>query len=581
MPERLEELEQRTAELSAGLREVERRLDALERGARAPAPRRASVPGAAVEAAGRPSASAGDVPSAASTVTFVGRTLLVLAGGFVLRALTDSEKLAAPLGVGLGLVYAGTWILLADLAGRRGAKWSAAFHGASAAMLGFPLVFEATFRLRLLTPSSAAVLLAGLTGVALVVAARRRLQGLAWLVSLAGTATAMSLALAPLEGRALLPTLYVVLLGIATLWLGYLLDWYALRWPIAIAADLLVAIMALRAVSSTAAEGPRIAAIAQAGLLLLYLGSVAIRTVGLGRKVIVFEGVQTALAIAVGLGGAGFVASSSGGGATIFGVVSLVAGAAAYLVAFEFVERRQKGPANFRFYTTVALVLVLAGSALVLSDGALGVSWAVLGVSFATFAYRRGRGTCASHAAAYCVAATWVSGSLGHALESGLASPAIAWTPATVFEVLAVLAAAAAAWLCSAGPVRRLWYERIPQLLLIAVLVFGASGLAVGWLVPILAGTPPAANAGTVATIRTAVWVIGALWLTWLARRDAWIEAGWLTYPALAAVGVKILLEDLQRSRPATLFLAFALYGAALILVARGRRSHDGSTPAV
>jgi len=55
------------------------------------------------------------------------------------------------------------------------------------------------------------------------------------------------------------------------------------------------------------------------------------------------------------------------------------------------------------------------------------------------------------------------------------------------------------------------------------------------------------------------------------AFREAWREAGWLVYPALAATGLKILLEDLPRGRPATLFLAFALYGAALIAVARAR----------
>lgn len=579
MTDRLLELETKVAELSAGLREAQDRLAALERGgARAPAARRAAGPGPGTAAATPPPAT---VPSAASTVTFVGRTLLVLAGAFVLRALTDSQTLAAPLGIALGLAYAGTWVVLADLAGRGGAKWSAGFHGASAAMIGFPLLFEATFRFRLLSPSAAAVLLAGLTAVALAVAARRNLQGLAWLVSLAGTATAVSLALAPLEGRALLPTLFVVLLGVATLWLGYLLDWYALRWPVAIAADLLVGVMALRAVSATTAEGPGIAAIAQAALLLLYLGSIAARTIFLGRKVIAFEVVQTAIAIGVGLGGAGFVASHSGGGAAAFGIVSIVAGAAAYFVAFELVERRQKGPANFWFYTTAAIVLLLAGTALVLPERALGITWAVLGVAFAGLARRRGRKTLAVHAAAYGAAAATVSGTLTHAFEAAFASPAQPWTSATPAEVLVAVAGGVTAWLCAGGPARRAWFERIPQLALVGAVACGASGLVVGWLVPPLAGLPPGANAGTVATIRTAVWVGGALWLTWLGRRDAWIEAGWLTYPALAAIGLKILVEDLPRSRPATLFLAFALYGAALILVARGRRTREGPTTAV
>jgi predicted tellurium resistance membrane protein TerC len=49
------------------------------------------------------------------------------------------------------------------------------------------------------------------------------------------------------------------------------------------------------------------------------------------------------------------------------------------------------------------------------------------------------------------------------------------------------------------------------------------------------------------------------------------VEAGWLAYPVLGFTGLKMLLEDLPRGRPATLILAFAFYGLALILVPRIR----------
>lgn len=42
---------------------------------------------------------------------------------------------------------------------------------------------------------------------------------------------------------------------------------------------------------------------------------------------------------------------------------------------------------------------------------------------------------------------------------------------------------------------------------------------------------------------------------------------------------VKLLVEDLQTGRPATLFVSFALYGSALILAPRpARRKEPGGT---
>lgn len=581
MTDRVAELEAKVAELSEALRGLDARLVAVEHGtARAGAARRAAAADAAREAAAAASAPLGDVPSASSAVAFVGRTLLVLAGGFVLRALTDSGMLPPAVGVGLGLAYAGTWIAIADLAGRKGAGWSACFHGISATLIGFPLLFEATFRFRLLGPGAAAVMLGALTAVALGVAARRRLPGLAWLVSLAGVATAASLALAPLDGRATLPALYLVLLGGATLWLGYILDWRGPRWPIAFAADLVVAIVTLRAVAGGAVEGPGSAFVVQAALMLVYLASIATRTLLLGRSVVSFEVVQTAAALAVGLGGAAYVAARSGGGAGAFGIVSLAAGLAAYGVAFAFVERRQKGAANFTFYTSVAAVLVLAGTALVLPPDALALTWVAFGLVAAAFARRQKRQTLAVHAAVYGVAAAIASGLLAHAFETAFAAPSAAWTPATLPSVLVLAAFAATAWLAAGATPRSRPVERVPQLVAVAALACAAAGVVVGWLAPPLAGIGGDASAGTVATIRTAVWVAGALVLSWAGRRREWAEAGWLAYPALAAIALKILLEDLQRSRPATLFLAFALYGGALILVARGRhRARGGATP--
>jgi len=566
LTDRPSDLEAKVAELTDALRRVEQRVAALERARPATVRRVVAAPQAEVEeAAGGPS-ELGDVTR---WLSLAGRTLLVLAGAFVLRALTDSGKVPAWLGVGMGFAYAGIWIAMADRAGTRGQSSSAGFHGLAAVMIGFPLLFEATSKFRLLPAPVATAVLAAFTAVALGVAARRRLQALAWLVSLGGIPTA--LALMAVGGRLAPPALYLVLLGVATLWLGYVRDWVFVRWPVALVTDLVVVFMALRVVRPGSIEGPGSAFLVQFALMALYLGSIAARTLLLQRDVVVFELVQTAAAILVGLGGASWVASSSGMGAGGFGAASLALGLATYAVAFAFVERRQKGRANFYFYSSVAIVFVLAGTGLVLPARALPLVWAALAVASCAVARRQGRRTLGAHGAIYAVAAAIAGDLLGHALETTVGSPLVPWTPAPFGSLLVIAALGATAWL-RGGTARATTLERGLQVALLGTLAIASAGVAIGWLVPIFAGAPgPEAGLGAVATVRTAVLVVGVLLLAWLGRFDAWREAGWLAYPALAATGLKVLVEDLPRSRPATLFLTLALCGAALILVPRLR----------
>ena len=66
---------------------------------------------------------------------------------------------------------------------------------------------------------------------------------------------------------------------------------------------------------------------------------------------------------------------------------------------------------------------------------------------------------------------------------------------------------------------------------------------------------------------------LAAVALARLGRHDRFVELRWLLYPLLIGGGLKLLVEDLPHSRPATLFIALALYGGALILAPRLARS--------
>lgn len=574
MSDRTAELEGRFAELTDAMRRLEGRVAALEGGAAAKsgeAAREAALAAAVAESARqRPAREA----ALTTVLSLVGRTLLVLAGAFVLRALSDSGRLPLAVGAGLGLLYAGVWIALADRAGRRGLPLSAGFHGASAVLIGFPLLFEATTRFQLLSPAVATFLLALLTGVALGVAAWRGLSGLAWAIGLGGAATAVALMV--VGGRFLAPAVYLVLLGVAALWIGYTRDWFGLRWPLALAADLALVAVAMRAVAPTVVEGPRVAFLLQALLIAAYLGSIAARTLLLGRDVVPFEIAQTAAALVVGLGGATYVAVRTGMGSAGFGAAAVLLGIAAYAVAFAFVERRQQGRANFYFYGTAGILLLLVGSALALPTAASGVAWGALAVAAVSAARWKGRRSLAAHGIAYALAASFGSGLVTHAVRALRDPPGGPWDslPIAALPVLACVIACAA--IAAGDGERTTPVSQGPQLLLDGVAAFSAAGVLIGWIAPaVSARLGPEAAAGAVAAVRTGVLVGGVLLLAWGGRRAAWREAGWLAYPVLVAIALKIMMEDLPRSRPATLLFSFGLYGLALILVPRlrGRRA--------
>ena len=559
-------LEARLADLADVVARLESRVAALERAG--PQARRSAAQAAldrsAVPSRSREGGGAFDAAQATRVLSLGGRSLLVLAGAFVLRAVTDAGSIPAWLGVGLGFVYAGAWMVMADRAGKAGQTLSAAFHAVSVVIIGFPLLYEGATRFKLFPPSGAAAVLTALTAAALLLATRRSLPSLAWVVSLGGMVTALFL-MQKAGGNLVPGALYLVLLGVGTLWIGYVRDWTGLRWPAALVADLAVLLVA----NPQAQRGPTGALLVQSALVALFLGSFATRTLYMGRKVVPFEMVQTAAVIAVGIGGAVWVAVRSGMGQAGFGVFAILFGAAAYAVAFAFVERRQKIRENFYFYTSVAVVLLLAGVALLLVEPARSLAWGVLALVVGALAPRKGSRTLAVHAAVYATAAAIGSGLLGEAIVTLFFRNLVGWRPG-IATTAALLAVGGCAWLTSRVP-RTSILEQVAPAVVDLVLALALAGTVVAWLAPVVAGSGPDASPGALATLRTVALVASAVAAAWLGRRAAFAEAGWLAYPLLGFTGLKMLLEDLPRGRPVTLILGFACYGLALILVPRIR----------
>jgi len=507
-------------------------------------------------------------------LSMIGRLFLVLAGGFFLRAMTEAGVLIPAAGVALAFLYASVWLYMSGRSGRQGQSSGALFHALGAALVAFPLLLEATTRFKVIGVAGSASGLLVLTAAFLFVAARQRLHAVAWVTVVAAVPTALVLLLK--TGVAAPFALYLIALGIATMWLAYTYGWTVIRWPVALAADLAVAGVTLRALTPEHADPVRIVMLLQVVLVAAYLASIAVRTLLRDHNVTLFEVTQAALVLVIGFGGAVFVTRATATLAVVMGTASILFGAACYALAFWFVGRHEGHERNVQFYAALALVLVLAGLGLDLSTPWLaGVSAAFAVVAVAGWA-RFARLYLLLHGVVYLLVASIASHALEYGLWAMFASPQ-AWAMPTAATLIVVAAAALAAGLATRRPQPEGGVPAsVMRVLIAVVLSVTAAGSVIGLVAPLLAvSSEGAVDLGVLATVRTGVLAVATLLVAMGARQDRFREWAWLVYPMLVLVGLKMVAQDFKYSRPATLFIALALYGIALIVAPRLRRARD------
>ncbi len=302
-----------------------------------------------------------------------------------------------------------------------------------------------------------------------------------------------------------------------------------------------------------------------------YLISIAARTLWRSRDVIPFEVVQTIALLVVAFGGAVYVMRATGAGAAGLGVASLAFGVGSYGVAFAFVDRSEGHWKNFVFYSSLAVVFVLAGASLTVGPAVQAIVWSGLAVTAAALGYRYRAAAVGAHSAIYLVAGAVASGLFAFMTDAFTASVARGWAAASLpAGVVLASAAACAAVPVTAEPEYRGRPARIPQIVVVVMLLAGAGALVISYAVPLVSGVPgQAADAAVVAAIRTVVVGAAVLLLAWAGGRGVFTEGRWLMYVVLVLGGVKLLMEDFPAGRPATLVLSLAVYGAALIVAPR------------
>ncbi len=561
MNKRLAALESRVGALERALAKLQARLSEEAH----PEPGNGPAPAPPPSAAAAPALPAPLAGSLLASLTAAGRSCLVLGGAFLLRSFTEAGTLPGRVGVLLGLLYALVWLVAADRSAARDRRLGAVFHGLTAALIAYPLVWEATARLAVLSPAAAAALGGLCTAGLLAVAARGDLPVLAWCGVLASLAS--SALLVP-TGAVLPFALLSLVLFLAAGTPGASRLWPGLVWPAALGADLFVW-LALTLASRAGgppepyAPLPPGAGLGLAGALLLAsVGGGLFRVLARREEATPLDFLQIPAAILLG-----FYASA--------GLARGLGPAAALLLALATYGTGLRASGSVRtslLYTTVGLGLTIWGGSLLLLGNARAAVWEALALVLAAAGGRAGRPLLGVHAVACLGLGAEASGFLAAARRAflGQAGP----DPLSAATLAAPTAAAVACLLLSRGePARGVRRATVLTLGLFATAGAGLVG------VRLLAG--PSAGPHGLALARTAVLSAAALAVAALRRTGRLVFLADLGYPLLVLGGVKLVLEDLPNGRPATLFGAFILYGVALLGVPRLLRRRAASVPVV
>jgi len=552
-------------ELADALRALERRVAQLESAREddtaASSLARAQAAEAEVTAPpGEPPVLSGPLPVVlTSAPAFLGRLLVVMGGAYLLRSLTEGERVPATVGAGLGLAYGLALLLAAHRAGLKERRLSASWHGFGAALIILPLLWETSVGFGILSWNAVAALLAGSAGLALGVAWRHRLDVLAGIFTSGACACALVILLPHADAVAPL-TLALLVVGLIALWVGRSRGWMGLPWMTALATDFAAFVLIYRTLSDRGPT-PALALGLLLTIFLSYTGSLAFAGLRGIWRLGVFDIAQTALVLLLGFGGALRVALHTDTAVAPLGVATLITAVGLYLLGFTVLDRRRRR--CFYYLTSIALVLVIAGCATLLDAPAW--PWSLLAIGTAFLGRRFGRTALGLHALLYAAAAAFASGLFLETAQGWLGAGGATLPTGSAWAAL--IALVVVVFVPVGGPPRpgALWRRAAPNAAL-ALLTFAVGGVLLAAATTL---TPEAAGAGWQAGARTAALALITLTAAIAARVPQLAVLRFFVPALLAAGAIKLLFEDLPDGVPASLALSFGAYGAVLIAAPR------------
>ncbi len=501
----------------------------------------------------------------------LGRVLLVMAGAYVLRALTEFGVLPPAVGVAIGLIYAAVWLFVAARLPVE-QEFATVLTCCTSMLIMGPLIWEASERLKVMPPWAGAAVLVGFACIALILSWRKRQIVISGIVCVASTVIAAALLLAT---RDLVPfTLALLAIAAAVEFAACRDHPTGSRWLSAITADAAVLVFSwLMSRENGLPDGyvpasARAVFAAQLLVILVYIVTAITQSVVRHRTLSFSEMAKTASALLVGIGGVVWVFRSNDAAMLALGISGLIGGLACYLIAFLLFDRSDKW--NFRAWVTFGLSLVLAGTFLPFSGPGLWALWCGCAIVCCWVATSGRRPTLGLHGAIYLTLGTAVSGAAGQALSTlfGGGSAPFQW-----LVCVGVLAAAMLAWVAIAlswpGEVAR-WRKQVSSLAISANIAWILAGIAGHTLILVwLAAGGERAGRVPADTLGTVVLTTFSVALAWASTHWPKRELVWLVYGFMGLGAWKLATRDFVNERNLALVISLLFYGGALILLPR------------
>jgi hypothetical protein len=497
-------------------------------------------------------------------VTVLGKAVLGIAGAYLLRAIAESGTVPRLPVLLVAIVYAFIWMVWA-VRTHASNRFASVTYAITSAMILSPLLWESTVRFQALAPAFTGVVLVAYVVLTLALAARRDMELVPWVATVASVLTAVGLLFATHDLVPLASALLAMALASeVSACMGHRLSQRVLP---ALAADFAIwQLVDVMTSSKVVPEGYHATAAGTItalclALVAIYGGSIGVRGFVSRRAITYFDVGQGALAF--GLATFGALRATQGAIAPALGALFLVLAAVCYWGALSrFADETHTR--NRRISATWAAALLVAGSWM-LFPASLQVPFLCVAAVVAAFVYSSSaKFSLGLHASVFLAAAAAVSPMPAYVMNALAGS--VPTAPAWSVWVVGIAAA-----LCYAVGARRAEEQTKRRVLWVvpALLVgFAFAALAVAAIVGLAGGRVELA-ASRLSVVRTIVDCAVALALGYMGSRWGRVELGWVAYAAVGFGTLKLLVEDLRFGNASSLVLSLLFYGGVLILLPR------------